>query len=444
MRRRRYLPILIPIAIAILIFSCRYWRNSGRSFRAPAQLTEEDRLLDEVEKLLDVMTLEAGARVISSPPNSSSWDAAALIDDQRDRSWSSSPNSQPPFVFVIELDQVYHLKVLRFDNDASEAGQRGASAHEIRVEASVTSAAEGFSEILQKQLLPLRRRQIFAVDADARWVRLTILSNYGNRSSTELSDFKAYGFPRTAQNRQFDLTGDWKTNYGNVEFLQTGDTVRGCYHTFLAGAGTIDGRLVGRKLFFHFAEESSAIGAGMMTVDAEGEKLSGVWSYMNDKYYRDQWYATRLTKEPGKCRGEFSIEEVIDRAWKSYRRVYAWSIRGPAGTGRIDEASLPSVARLAAILKAERDLQVTLRVHCDESANEEENLKVSNLRAAEVKRLLVDGHGIAPNRIDAYGVGDSDPIVPQQQKWNRLLALQNNFVEMADIHTHRTSKLIPE
>lgn len=441
---RRFLLPLIPAVLALAFLSCQGWRRSKTESSPPPQLAEDNRLLDEIERLEEVMTLEAGARVLSAPIDTSNWNAAALIDDQRARSWSSAPGTQPPFTFVIELNQIPHLKVLRFDNNTQDARSKGASAHEILVEASSSSPSAGFTEILRTQLQPQRHRQLFGVDAEARWIRLTILSNYGSRTSTELSDFRAYGSPQLQEKKAFDLTGNWKTNYGNVQFVQTGNVVRGCYHTFIGGAGVIDGRLDGRTLLFHFAEESNAVGVGMMTVNAEAGKLTGVWSYMSDKYYRGQWYATRVSGKSDKCGGGFSFEEVIDRAWARYRRVYMWSLGGAPDSGAIDETFRASVARLAAILEKEPDLRVTIRVHTDQSPNEEQNQKASSLRAAELKRILVENYNVQPHRIDAYGIGNSDPIVPQDRKWNKLLALENDFVEFADVRTPRSSKPIPD
>lgn len=50
--------------------------------------------------------------------------------------------------------------------------------------------------------------------------------------------------------------------------------------------------------------------------------------------------------------------------------------------------------------------------HTDASGSEAYNERLSKLRAEEVKRFLVSDCGIAPERLEAVGVGERAPILP--------------------------------
>jgi outer membrane protein OmpA-like peptidoglycan-associated protein len=54
--------------------------------------------------------------------------------------------------------------------------------------------------------------------------------------------------------------------------------------------------------------------------------------------------------------------------------------------------------------------------HTDSAGSEEYNQRLSKLRAEEVKRFLVSDCGIAPTRLEAVGVGESAPILPEDPR----------------------------
>lgn len=54
--------------------------------------------------------------------------------------------------------------------------------------------------------------------------------------------------------------------------------------------------------------------------------------------------------------------------------------------------------------------------HTDSAGSEEYNQRLSKLRAEEVKRFLVSDCGISPTRLEAVGVGESAPILPDNPR----------------------------
>ena len=78
------------------------------------------------------------------------------------------------------------------------------------------------------------------------------------------------------------------------------------------------------------------------------------------------------------------------------------------------ELRAPARARLdqvAEVLLAKRDQQITIEGHTDSQGKADYNLKLSQERADSVRTYLVN-QGIAPDRINAVGRGQSEPIAP--------------------------------
>jgi outer membrane protein OmpA-like peptidoglycan-associated protein len=67
--------------------------------------------------------------------------------------------------------------------------------------------------------------------------------------------------------------------------------------------------------------------------------------------------------------------------------------------------------RLVAIAKLSPDYEIVIRGYTDNVGSYRFNERLSRTRARIVKRYLVE-KGIGPERIEAIGMGESDPLVP--------------------------------
>ncbi|PWR01216.1 OmpA family protein [Meridianimarinicoccus roseus] len=77
------------------------------------------------------------------------------------------------------------------------------------------------------------------------------------------------------------------------------------------------------------------------------------------------------------------------------------------------EDQKPKLATLCKVM-TQIDVQVfRILGHTDASGSEAYNERLSRLRAEEVKRFLVSDCGIAAERLQAVGVGERAPIVPE-------------------------------
>jgi len=143
-----------------------------------------------------VLSSAKGTSVIyTSSSYSKNWTANHLFDQSRSRGWRSKDNSSFPHVIIFRLAKEAKINHLRFNNETQEAGFPGISTKEISVEVSTSSSLIGYAPVGRFILEQGKRLEEFAIpDTKARWIRLTILSNYGHPNYTELREFEVWEF----------------------------------------------------------------------------------------------------------------------------------------------------------------------------------------------------------------------------------------------------------
>jgi hypothetical protein len=111
------------------------------------------------------------------------------------------------------------------------------------VEVSSQSKDSGFETILKATLTNKTDRQSFKPTKllNTRWVRLTIHSNYGSESWTELLSFRGYGVKPDISLPLENISGTYDTDYSRFHVRQQGTALVGCYEY---NEGLLDG---GRK-----------------------------------------------------------------------------------------------------------------------------------------------------------------------------------------------------
>ena len=108
------------------------------------------------------------------------------------------------------------------------------------------------------------------------------------------------------------------------------------------------------------------------------------------------------------------------------RRVVLRGIKFGSDTAYIEPESAGVLELVAERLRENPDLRVRIEGYTDERASEAHNLELSQERAEAVKRILV-GLGIAEGRLDTVGLGEADPIAPNDTPEGRAL---NRRVEL--------------
>ena len=80
------------------------------------------------------------------------------------------------------------------------------------------------------------------------------------------------------------------------------------------------------------------------------------------------------------------------------------------GSSRVEVDSLPYVAAVAAVLRADPRLSLVIEGHTDISGDSGRNLVLSWDRALGVMRALVEDYGIDASRLQPIGKGSADPL----------------------------------
>ena len=142
-----------------------------------------------------VLFSRRGAYILyASSSNSARWAAENLIDGRRRRGWRSKKNSTFPHIIVFALAANADIDLLKFNNNTKENKYPGISAKEVQVEFSTLSSDSDYINVGTFTLRKGVKLQEYKIlKTKARWIRLSIKSNYGHPHFTELKEFEAWG-----------------------------------------------------------------------------------------------------------------------------------------------------------------------------------------------------------------------------------------------------------
>ncbi|WP_419603416.1 discoidin domain-containing protein [Thiolapillus sp.] len=185
----------------------------------------------------------------------------AMIEGNLLNYWASGkpgPKGWTPQSFVIELDREYELSRLAVDNrEIDEKAYPGVSAHKLRFSASTESSQSGWQPVSLMEAAQFgRKEKILDKPVRARWLKIEILSNYGNKSYTEINELEAYGKPVGDEPHYIDPNGVYRTNYQLLKLQVDGSRVTGCYELDKGYVhGTTNGRVFDIEWIEHKGEE---------------------------------------------------------------------------------------------------------------------------------------------------------------------------------------------
>ncbi|MEQ9580672.1 MAG: OmpA family protein [Arenibacter sp.] len=81
-----------------------------------------------------------------------------------------------------------------------------------------------------------------------------------------------------------------------------------------------------------------------------------------------------------------------------------------SGSANIQPQSMGIIRQISQVLQEENGMNLMIIGHTDADGSEDTNLSLSQKRAAAVKEALVNVYGIADNRLQTQGKGESEPI----------------------------------
>lgn len=124
------------------------------------------------------------------------WAARNLIDGSETSGWCSSPAAKgQPHPFVFDLGAPQRLARLELDAACMDEGDyAGVGAKGYLLEGSQSGPEGPFEELATGELARGQNGQAIELppSARARWLRLTLTSNYGHRDLTELMEVRAF------------------------------------------------------------------------------------------------------------------------------------------------------------------------------------------------------------------------------------------------------------
>lgn len=100
------------------------------------------------------------------------------------------------------------------------------------------------------------------------------------------------------------------------------------------------------------------------------------------------------------------------------------------GSASIKPESAGVIKEIADILKENPALKLRIIGHTDTDGKKENNLLLSQQRAASVKNDLVQKYGIASNRLDVDGKGDTEPVADNSTTEGKARNRRVEFIKM--------------
>ena len=365
----------------------------------------------------NIMGMASGSVLLSSSGEyGGGWMALNLLDGTTQRGWCSPQNKTAPHTFVIELPQRYRLSSIVLDNtDAQESGYPGISARSVELWGSNVGPDSGYQKIATLEAVKGARKEFqLPAGAEANWVKLAIVSNWGHAQYTELMEVEAYGTPEGAAPQRPPLSGVYDTNYGPLQITQDGNRITGCYYK---GNGQISGATDGRTINVEWRQgDGTSRGTALMTLSARGDFLNGVW-YANG-VLAGSWFGTRDKKSQRVC--DDASQNTLSQQLKHGGRAILYGIHFDSDSANLRPDSESALRQVLALMQAQSSLKLSIEGHTDSTNTIAYNLELSRKRAQAVVAWL-GKNGVASSRLAAQGYGSSHPVADNTSPQGRAL-----------------------
>ncbi len=377
---------------------------------------------------VNLLSLHEGTLPVVEPASYGGWPAANLLDDSAESGWACETGKTRDNVFVLEM--IAPAVIERFEFDNAHVDEEGAGAKELTVEVSPVSMKEGFEPVLKAVLADRTDNQRFpaAKAVRGRWVRLTLHSNHGSESWTELFSIRGIGAKSASAAPLESVSGTYETTYSKFHVRQQGTALSGCYE-FDGGllSGAIEGRLM--KITWQEAGGPDDRGPAVMVFAPDGRSFRGYWwrGGQEKGAPAGEWHGRKLGAEVGGCpHWSGSVGGEVRKKLLSEGRARVYGILFDLDSAILRPESKPVLEEVLGVLKGEAGWRVLIEGHTDSSGGDAHNLELSQRRAESVKAYLVAG-GIDAGRLRTKGFGESKPVADNATELGRA---QNRRVEL--------------
>jgi OOP family OmpA-OmpF porin len=376
------------------------------------------------EQLTNLLSLEEGTLPVVVPKSYGGWNAENMLDNATKSGWASAKGNIKDNVFVFEMPEPAVLERFEFDNSSVDA--QGAGAKDVLVEVSNISETAGFAKVLEIALADKRDGQNFpsAKAPASRWVRLTIKTNQGSTTYSELFSFRGYG-KMPSFSTPGNISGTYSTNYNNFHLRQQGTALTGCYE-FKEGLlnGAIEGRVM--KLTW---QQNNGNGPAVMVFSKDGKTFKGFWWYSASAKSAPSgtWTGTKMSNDVGGCpHWSGSVGGELKKKLLDEKRARVYGILFDTDSDVIRSESRPVLEEVLSVFKGEPEWKLTIEGHTDATGSDTHNQTLSRKRAESVAAYLRSG-GIDAGRLKTVGFGESKPVADNDTELGRA---QNRRVEL--------------
>ncbi len=372
----------------------------------------------------NLLSLQEGCLPVIVPATYGGWDARNLLDDSPTSGWANETGNIKNNVFVFEL--AANAKLESFEFDTVNVDSEGAAAKDILVEISSLSASAGFTKVLQASLANITDRQKFKAEKalPGHWLRLTILTNYGNSEYTELFGFRGYG-DRPEPGESPAISGTYSTDYADFHVRQQGTALAGCYEY---NDGLLSGAIEGRIMKITWQEGPEKKGPAIMVFSSDGKSFKGFWWHEKaEGAPAGTWDGSKTSDTVGSCpHWSGSLGGELQKQLQITGRARIYGIRFALDSAVIQSESYPILVEIADVLKADAALRLAIEGHTDATGAADHNQTLSEQRAASVKTSLVK-KGVDEGRLTTAGFGPAKPVADNDSELGRA---QNRRVEL--------------
>lgn len=380
------------------------------------------------KETVNLLSLHLGTLPVIEPEHYGGWPAVNLLDDSPESGWACTSGNTRNNVFVFEM--IAPAVIERFEFDNANVDDSGASAREVMVEVSAASMKTGFETVLKASLADKTDRQGFkaAKLVSGRWVRLTVHTNHGSESYSELFSVRGFGArPQVGQTIE-NISGTYDSSYSRFHVRQQGTALVGCYE-FDEGVlnGAIEGRIM--KISWQESGGESDRGPAIMVFAPDGKSFRGYWWTLGNekKAPNGDWQGKKVSADVGGCpHWAGSLGGEVKKKLLGEGRARVYGILFDLDSATIRPESRPVLDEVLGVLQGEPGWKVLIEGHTDSTGGDSHNLELSQQRADSVKAFLVAG-GVAAARLRTKGLGEGQPVADNATDLGRA---QNRRVEL--------------
>lgn len=378
------------------------------------------------------LSLAAGAVLVAQPTSHRAFDNTPINLIFEGLMWRSDDNNVKHQVFTIETPGITTLTKLGFDTNHIFY-TTAENAKSIVVEASNTSATDGFQPILTVSLEQEPKIATFPVSAKvpARWFRLTIEDNHGSTEAVALKRVFGYGSQEpgpmpTKMSGMYQLIDSETGNldgreYEDIFIKQDGTSLIGCWR----GSGTLTGGFQNNVATISWTHPDLGKNGGLIVATKQNEFV--FWRTKSDSFWALATYR-RAGDALGPCGDGSSLTAPtgIAKDLADNGRAVVYGINFDFNSDRLRPESKVVLEQIVAVLVANPAWKLQIEGHTDNIGNSTFNQQLSEKRAAAVLGYLKQ-QKIAADRLSSSGAGLSRPIASNDNGVGRA---RNRRVEL--------------